>query len=1076
MKTTENKKYYPTISMDNLQIWAADFEFRSNADFKNEAEKYNKISTKDRIPTDADWFKKKYGITIGEFIGTSYYLRNYLPLENLLTLIEKECIISLKDFDDFVIKFNLDHSKTDKLEIPKSRGQFYRIYGINIGKLIGITNNYEYFSLDEIKKMCPNIKNGQQLFRYAKILNRNQIKSGGKCIPTTAVAFKRVYGINVGEFYSTTSIIYKISLHLEDLYLLDKTQLLQIAFLKKLPKDIYEEILECPKGVERKRLLEDLPDRLEAIKDSKDLKTFEDSLDEAIEVTEKVQDEEEKGFKEELKIGVDFAEKPSEFNPEKRLREILGGITALGNFNDGDYDGPEAIEYLVSSEIQKLWNVAIRTSSQETQKLIEEYMLKKNGSKFFNEVINTFLKQYQAVQEFEVPKGYSFPYEPFMMQKLTALMISERRQFANWSETGSGKTISGVLTSRYIDSKITLVIAVNSTVSNWTENAIRQAYPNSKVYTKKHISGETKLDTNFYNYVVVNYEEFQNPDKYATKWKPFLDNNRIDFVILDEVQLVKIKTTGTISNRRKVIDNILQDIDLQHGRNLDKEGRIVPVLALSATPVINSLSEVLSLLSLLTGTEFDPIKRTTRRSALGCHFELTKRGIRLAEELPAAERLITFPIKREFNDLLGISGINAISKIDTSSCLLKIGECTRRCYLQKGVKTLIYTDLVTNVIDNIVQYLQVSGFKVGEFTGRNERTRYQDMNEFINGNLDVLIASKPISTGVDGLQKICNRIIILIPAWTYAEYHQLVGRLNRKCTEFSEVEIIIPTVEFVKNNGDSWSLDIERLTRIKFKKSLADVTINGNIPDEVITNEQAFRMAKNSLTEFLKNDSYKSSVEVPVVADEIRLTKKPRIRGDRNQRDYFSEFQGINQRISTSTVDGVFTKIIKNEEDWRRYHELRNKAIGDIQDQTINVIVRDLLKSRKHKIIADMGCGMNQLKTLLPNNYEVISVDMYAADETVKICNIINTSSIIPDNSLDVVVYSLSLWSRNWRDILTDAYRALDYDGKVIIAEPVSSSSKSIDKVKLALMEKGFTNISVTIDANDKYYYMTANK
>lgn len=959
--------------------------------------------------------------------------------------------------ESFSVFMNKEKSNRGKLPLPKDKVIQYMYEN----KILEYSNITETF-----KRLAKKYENPKYFIPNSSC---NTVRHYGKTVLELVCEIK-------GHRGSIQWTIRKVEIHLEDLYLLDKTQLLQIAFLKKLPKDIYEEILECPKGVERKRLLEDLPDRLEAIKDGKDLKTFEDSLDEAIEVTKKVQDEEEKGFKEELKTGVDFAEKPSEFNPEKKLKEILGGITALGNFNDGDYDGPEAIEYLVSSEIQKLWNVAVRTSGQEMQKLIEEYMLKKNGSKFFNEVINTFLKQYQAVQEFEVPKGYSFPYEPFMMQKLTALMISERRQFANWSETGSGKTISGVLTSRYIDSKITLVIAVNSTVSNWTENAIRQAYPNSKVYTKKHISGETKLDTNFYNYVVVNYEEFQNPDKYVTKWKPFLDNNRIDFVILDEVQLVKIKTTGTISNRRKVIDNILQDIDLQHGRNLDKEGRIVPVLALSATPVINSLSEVLSLLSLLTGTEFDPIKRTTRRSALGCHFELTKRGIRLAEELPAAERLITFPIKREFNDLLGISGINAISKIDTSSCLLKIGECTRRCYLQRGVKTLIYTDLVTNVIDNIVQYLQVSGFKVGEFTGRNERTRYQDMNEFINGNIDVLIASKPISTGVDGLQKICNRIIVLISAWTYAEYHQLVGRLNRKGTEFSEVEIIIPTVEFVKNNGDSWSLDIERLARIKFKKSLADVTINGNIPDEVITNEQALRMAKNSLTEFLKNDSYKSSVEVPVVADEIRLTKKPRIRGDRNQRDYFSEFQGINQRISTSTVDGVFTKIIKNEEDWRRYHELRNKAIGDIQDQTINVIARDLLKSRKHKIIADMGCGMNQLKTLLPNNYEVISVDMYAADETVKICNIINTSSIIPDNSLDVVVYSLSLWSRNWKDILTDAYRVLDYDGKVIIAEPVSSSSKSIDKVKSALLEKGFVNISVTIDANSKYYYMTANK
>ena len=870
----------------------------------------------------------------------------------------------------------------------------------------------------------------------------------------------------------------KLHLYLEDLVLLDKTQLLQIAFLKKLPKDIYKEIVECPKGEERKKLIESIPDMLEDIKENQE--TFEDSLEEAVDAKITTQSEEEKKFKEDLKTGIDLAEKIGHVNPEERIKEIFSEINALGNMDEGDYDGPEAIDFLVSSEIQKLWNVVIRTSSHdEMQKLIEEYMLKKNSSKFFNRVTSIFLKQYQDVMEFVIPKGYSFPYEPLMMQKLTALMVSERRQFANWSETGSGKTISGVLTSRYIDSKITLIFAVNSTVSNWTENAIRQAYPDSKVYTKNHISENTKLDTNFYNYIVVNYEEFQNPDKYVNKWKPFLTNNKVDLVILDEIQKVKVKTTGTESIRRRIIENMLQDIDLRHGRDLQKEGRVVPVLALSATPVINSLNEVLSLLSLLRGVEFSPVTRTTRKSALGCHFELTKCGIRLAEESPATERLITFPIKRKFEDLSEISGKNILNRIDTSACTMKIGECIRKGYLVKGTKTIIYTDLITNVIDIIVSYLQLRGFKVGEFTGRNGILRDSVMQDFIGGDTDILLASKPISTGVDGLQKICNRIIVLIPAWTYAEYHQLIGRINRKGTTFNEVDIIIPTVEFVKDNGDSWSLDNERLTRIRFKKALADVTVNGNIPDEIITDEQALKLAKNSLSEFLKNKTTdKNTSETPVIATEIKPTGKPRVRGNRDRRDYWSELQDFNQLISASTTEHIFAEngVIKSKEDWLKYHELRDNSIGEIKDQPIYTIARDFIKSGKPKVLGDMGCGMNRLKTLLPDNYKVISVDWYAVDETVKVCNLQDTSSIISDCELDIAVYSLAFWGKDWRNVLKDAYRILDYDGKIIIAQPIRSESKSIEKVEKALAEHGFENIRIVKDAIGKYYYMIANK
>ena len=57
-----------------------------------------------------------------------------------------------------------------------------------------------------------------------------------------------------------------------------------------------------------------------------------------------------------------------------------------------------------------------------------------------------------------------------------------------------------------------------------------------------------------------------------------------------------------------------------------------------------------------------------------------------------------------------------------------------------------------------------------------------------------------------------------------------------------------------------------------------------------------------------------------------------------------------------------------------------------------------------------------------------------------------------------------------------DAYRILDYDGRLIIAQPISSEARSIEKVEKAVKEAGFINVQVTKDAIGKYYYMIANK
>ena len=956
------------------------------------------------------------------------------------------------------------------------------IYGKTVNEILGISKSN---MPEEMLKEYMISKGVDKAAKKHEAWNKVRKEYDGEYnIPSLAMV-KEIYGKTMYEFFDRlgyhpkTRTINFLTLHIDDLAFMDKTQLIHIALLDNLPKDDYKKIIDCPKGEARKEVIKSVVAGLKN-SEEEETETFEKFLEEETE-KQNTDAKEETEFEKSLHTGIDITEKPGLFNQKKSIEDVFMEIESLDNLDQGGYIEQEAIDYITCSEIQKLWNAAIY-NPEEAMKLVEKYASTKGSSKFFNAIICEFLKQYKEVCDMKLPEGYSFPYQPLLMQKLTAYMVKERSQFANWSETGTGKTLSGVLASRCIDSRVTLVIAVNSTVNNWTENAIRVAYPDSKVYQKKDISDSIILDRNFHNYVVVNYEEFQSSSKFLNKWKPFVENNTVDFVILDEIQKVKSKGNDSVSKRRVVIENLLQTIDIKHGRDLEKEGRVVPVLALSATPVINTLNEGLSILSLLKGTDFISRKGTTRRSALNCHFEIVKTGIRLVEESPARERFITFPIKRSNKDILEINKTNEnlLVNIAVSNCLLKLGECIRNGYLQTGTPTLVYTELVTDVIDNAMLYLQGYGFKVGEFTGRNEKTREKVLEDFIAGKYDVLLASKPITTGVDGLQNVCNRIIPIDLPWTYAEYHQLTGRCNRKGTKFNEVTIIIPTVEYINDSGEIWSLDNSKLARIKYKQTLADVIMTGEIPDDIITKEEAFRLAKERLLEFINSDKKDQEVikEIPVQATEIKEVEelKTRIRGDRDQRDYFSEFQGLNQRISTSTCEGVFSKIITNESDWREYHKLWDQSTIGIYDRPINTVARDFLRSTKHKVLGDMGCGMNKLKTLLPDNYEVISVDMYAADETVKVCNIMDTSSIISDNSLDIAVYCLSLWSRNWRDILKDAYRILDYDGKLIIVEPVSSLSKSINRMRETLIENKFNNISVVKDGEEKFYYMTATK
>ncbi len=118
------------------------------------------------------------------------------------------------------------------------------------------------------------------------------------------------------------------------------------------------------------------------------------------------------------------------------------------------------------------------------------------------------------------------------------------------------------------------------------------------------------------------------------------------------------------------------------------------------------------------------------------------------------------------------------------------------------------------------------GWKVGFYTGEDK----SGLEGFLEGDVDVLIGSSAIGTGVDGLQQVCNRLIVNVLPWTAAEFEQLKGRIYRQGQGRENVTLIVP-LTYAEVNGQRWSWCESKMQRLRFKKSIADAAVDGVVPE-----------------------------------------------------------------------------------------------------------------------------------------------------------------------------------------------------------------------------------------------------
>ncbi|CDI76924.1 Ribosomal RNA-processing protein 8, related [Eimeria praecox] len=105
--------------------------------------------------------------------------------------------------------------------------------------------------------------------------------------------------------------------------------------------------------------------------------------------------------------------------------------------------------------------------------------------------------------------------------------------------------------------------------------------------------------------------------------------------------------------------------------------------------------------------------------------------------------------------------------------------------------------------------------------------------------------------------------------------------------------------------------------------------------------------------------------------------------------------------------------------------------------------------------VGDFGCGEAALALRFPER-TFYSFDLVAANERITACDI--SSVPLPDASLDVAVFCLSLMGEDWPVFLKEARRVLRSSGNLIIAE-VSSRIASLPAFVAAVESLGFRNV-----------------
>jgi Hypothetical methyltransferase/Type III restriction enzyme, res subunit/Probable Zinc-ribbon domain len=693
----------------------------------------------------------------------------------------------------------------------------------------------------------------------------------------------------------------------------------------------------------------------------------------------------------------------------------------------------EAVEFFVASRRNRIWAEVFKDESAVEG--IEAF----SDEGYGRQVRDQFLDEYNQAQNMPIPPGWAFRIDgkvtaPNLMQRLAAVRLRSQKRMLNLSLTGTGKTIGGILSSRIIDAHLTVIICPLDTITNW-HGEIKQVFPDSRVTIKSFNPYWIGIE-NGHHYIILNHEMFQQSTT-AANIRELLDRYQVDLIIVDEIHRCKQRSDDPSKRRQMVLALIT---------NAAENNSDLHVLGMSATPVINNLKEGKSLVELVTGIERSDLgEKATINNCMRLHQAFVTLGIRSRVKPKLNINRVTLPV-----DCTHL--VDEIREEGTS--ILKMEQILTRARIpailkELRPKTIVYTHYVDGVVDQLKEAIEAEGWTVGFHMGGDKSGR----NNFIDGSIDVLIASSAMATGVDGFQRVCDRLILNIPPWTSAELEQLEGRLNRQGQIHDTLTILMP-VTYGLDDGERWSWDEGRLARLQNKQTVADAAVDGVMPEgQLRTESQAFRDLRKWM-ERLKTGEQKSVIRPKIF---VPLPDSDPVDVRRRNAKY-GDFSRMNARWNTSYSNTTYQRLQNNPEEWMQYHSLYQDA-----RKTWSIIPYEdaikWLKKRSNLVVGDFGCGEALIAKALAGKHTVHSFDFIAINDSVIECDIARVP--LEDGCLDVAMFNLSLMGLNIADYIREASRTLKLDGQLWIYE-VTSRIKDLQGFIRGLETAGFRIIENT--------------
>jgi hypothetical protein len=476
---------------------------------------------------------------------------------------------------------------------------------------------------------------------------------------------------------------------------------------------------------------------------------------------------------------------------------------------------------------------------------------------------------------------------------------------------------------------------------------------------------------------------------------------------------------------------------------------------MSATPVINNLEEGKSLLQYVTSIMYDDLKtRATVQNAMSLHQKLSTISIR---EIPKykSDVLVHDDVEVYADKPEGIHA----KELKNSPLLIEryLTEARIPEIVKKIIgPTIIYTEYVTSIVQQIRKAVENAGFTCDEYTG----TVRTGLKRFVHREVQVLIASKPVSVGVEGLQKVCNNLIINTLPWTHAQYEQLIGRLHRlgQFRKFVHVHIIKASMLGYKYDQNKWY-------RIQFKQSLADCAVDGRVPKGILQTKEQMQQELVKWLERLERNEISIFERSNLNVEPSLISTATTLRIQQHQQRNLSEFSRLNNIFNNSKSATIHKKIQQEPQLLNEYHDKLDEVRRQWPLDPINIIASKIngLKLPAHIImklvIGDFGCGRAKLAELLKEN-KMYNFDHHKIlNDKIIACDM-KSVPLKRDGQLDIAVFCLSLMSENWLDYIVEAKRCLTKNGLLFIAETTKSLSRRLHNLREILEEQGFEKYS----------------